>query len=804
MSPTDPAPFARSSSARIALALLLGGAWTLAACQPEERPPRLGEGRSPVREQAPSADDSRGEDDAPAADDGPGEQAPAADDAPGAPPAPQPRAAATADPGALRPPSPAEATRLAVARAALAEGEPVAALALVLGTPAGALTATRAAAELAAEATVAAADAARDPAADAAATGAATSWSGGGTGRAATPPSDPFAGLPTERPDPPSPTPGPPLGGAALSAILPQLPPALARLYAQALAQAGHQRSAALLWEDLARRLPALADRLWLEAGSAWFAMGDDAAALRAFDLVLAAQAAGPERAPDQRSLAQLRRGNALLRLGRAEEALAAYAAAELPAASAMARGQALAGAIAAQLAAGRPEEAAALRLRLLRELPDSELARTALGRLKEAGVAVPARDEARVLAAAGDPVAAAALTAEAPPPTAAPAAPEALLQAAREGDAGAWFKVGWLAWQAGQVALARSAWEEGAAALAAEGGQAARVAALHHWAGRAAAAAGDAAAAGRHQALAEAAAPLALYGLLARSLRQGGRLDAVDPLAAIAPEEAGAAQAGPSTGDGAKAGNAADGAGQVAPDLARAEAWLLLLEPEAAEQALAGSQERLKATGGRGDAAGLAALARAADSMELRTVTQLAGAAAIEAAAPRRLEDVDPRLLALAYPRRHHAAALQRAAREAGLPPELLLALVRQESRFREDAVSHLGALGLTQMMPDTGRQVAGWLGEADFDPPQLLDPYRSLRYGAAYLDWVLERYDGRLWPALAAYNAGPGQVDRWLAASGGEMDVFLETIDYPETAAYLRGTAVGLALYRWQAARP
>ena len=86
------------------------------------------------------------------------------------------------------------------------------------------------------------------------------------------------------------------------------------------------------------------------------------------------------------------------------------------------------------------------------------------------------------------------------------------------------------------------------------------------------------------------------------------------------------------------------------------------------------------------------------------------------------------------------------------------------------------------------------------DCQPDDLRDPATALRYGAHYLAWLLERYDGRAWPALAAYNAGPGPVDDWLAASEGDMDDFLERIDYPETASYLRKVAAGSAAYRWR----
>ena len=357
-----------------------------------------------------------------------------------------------------RRPSAEEAERIAAAQEALAGGDALAALSLVLGTPPVALTPSTTA---------------TDGSGQARATVLATALA-----------SPPLASLPAD-----TPTPGPPLGGGALAEVLPQLPPAAVRLYAQALAEAGRPRGAAQAWEALARSLPSLADRFWLEAGSAHFKAGDDAAALRAFDAALASQSAGPERSADQRSLAQLRRGNALLRLGRAEEALTAYGAAELPEASEMARGQALAGAIAAQLAAGRPDEAAALRLRLLRQLPGSSLAPTALGRLKEAGVAVPPLDEARVLAAAGDAQAAATVAAIEPPASPAPADADSFLQAARAGDGSAWFRAGWSAWRQGLPGEAQAAWEEGLSALGEDARSGARIAQLHHWAGRAAAA---------------------------------------------------------------------------------------------------------------------------------------------------------------------------------------------------------------------------------------------------------------------------------------------------------------------------
>ena len=101
--------------------------------------------------------------------------------------------------------------------------------------------------------------------------------------------------------------------------------------------------------------------------------------------------------------------------------------------------------------------------------------------------------------------------------------------------------------------------------------------------------------------------------------------------------------------------------------------------------------------------------------------------------------------------PARYHAAVHQLAAR-FDLSPALIEALVWQESRWRENAVSPVGARGLAQLMPGTARELG-------VNPD---DPLANLEGGARYLRQQLDRFDGDVEKALAAYNAGPGRVEK------------------------------------------
>ena len=116
--------------------------------------------------------------------------------------------------------------------------------------------------------------------------------------------------------------------------------------------------------------------------------------------------------------------------------------------------------------------------------------------------------------------------------------------------------------------------------------------------------------------------------------------------------------------------------------------------------------------------------------------------------------------------------------ARNYHLDPALLAAVIYQESKFKADAKSHQGAIGLMQLLPDTAKGIALHTGGTAFRVEDLYDPEINVRYGAWYLRHLLRTY-GDERTALAAYNAGQATVDRWRRDGTG--------IEFPETRAYV-----------------
>lgn len=127
--------------------------------------------------------------------------------------------------------------------------------------------------------------------------------------------------------------------------------------------------------------------------------------------------------------------------------------------------------------------------------------------------------------------------------------------------------------------------------------------------------------------------------------------------------------------------------------------------------------------------------------------------------------------------------------ARNYRLDPALLAAVIYQESKFKADAKSASGAIGLMQLLPATAKGIALHTGGSQFRVDDLYNPELNVRYGAWYLRHLLTKY-GDEDDALAAYNAGQDNVDRWLRAGKG--------IQFPETRAYVRHVEELKEIYR------
>jgi soluble lytic murein transglycosylase len=127
------------------------------------------------------------------------------------------------------------------------------------------------------------------------------------------------------------------------------------------------------------------------------------------------------------------------------------------------------------------------------------------------------------------------------------------------------------------------------------------------------------------------------------------------------------------------------------------------------------------------------------------------------------------------------HEDIIRQQAKEKGVDAALIAAVIDTESKF-SDAESSAGARGLMQITPEAAQFIEKQSGGTTFNLDDLSDPEINIRYGTFLLKELLERYDGDKAAALAAYNAGPGNADKW-----GGAGLSVEEIPYPETRAYV-----------------
>ena len=139
--------------------------------------------------------------------------------------------------------------------------------------------------------------------------------------------------------------------------------------------------------------------------------------------------------------------------------------------------------------------------------------------------------------------------------------------------------------------------------------------------------------------------------------------------------------------------------------------------------------------------------------------------------------------------------------AAEAGIDPSWAYAILRAESAWMSDARSGANARGLMQLLPDTAALVARRNGLNWGGAESLYDPITNIVLGTRYLAQMAARFNGAPWLASAAYNAGPGRVDQWLAARGSlPPDLFVASMPFKETREYVARVMSFAVIYDWR----
>ncbi len=163
-----------------------------------------------------------------------------------------------------------------------------------------------------------------------------------------------------------------------------------------------------------------------------------------------------------------------------------------------------------------------------------------------------------------------------------------------------------------------------------------------------------------------------------------------------------------------------------------------------------------------------------------------------------RREGGYNPRLLRIIYPFPFRDLILPES-RARGLDPHLVAGIIRRESAFNPVITSGAGAIGLMQIMPETGRSLAREVELTGFEPELLRQPEVNVYLGTRYLEQMLERHDGVLPLVLSAYNAGPTRATAWREFPEARDDeLFMERVPFAETRDYIRNVLLHREVYR------
>jgi soluble lytic murein transglycosylase len=157
-----------------------------------------------------------------------------------------------------------------------------------------------------------------------------------------------------------------------------------------------------------------------------------------------------------------------------------------------------------------------------------------------------------------------------------------------------------------------------------------------------------------------------------------------------------------------------------------------------------------------------------------------------------------------IAYPNAYRPL-IEKHTKEAKVEPDLLQALMREESALDPKALSWAGALGLTQLMPATAKETARQLNIKRFRVESLLEPEMNIRIGAHHLGSLVKKFDGNAPFAVGSYNAGAGAINRWRSERKGmSLDAWVEEVPIAETRGYIKRVLRSYNTYQLLYGRP
>ncbi len=144
------------------------------------------------------------------------------------------------------------------------------------------------------------------------------------------------------------------------------------------------------------------------------------------------------------------------------------------------------------------------------------------------------------------------------------------------------------------------------------------------------------------------------------------------------------------------------------------------------------------------------------------------------------------------------YQGSVKKYSQDFSVPQELIWGIMRAESHYQPEAVSPVGALGLMQVMPNTGNRLSAIMGDKSFDTKRLLEPDTCIKMGSKYLQRLMKQFENNMALAAASYNAGPHRVQSWLLTFGQvDLDEFIEHIPFVETRNYVKRVMTNAYVY-------